>query len=232
MIIRDLSGMAEFRQAEALQYAVWGADDVADPADLMMVIQAEGGLAAGAFDGETLVGYVFGFPTRTPHIQHSHRLAVLAQARGTGLGAALKWYQRDWCLARDITHVRWTYDPLRAANARLNIGVLGAQVTTYYPDYYGAMEGINKGTPSDRLLADWHLNAPSVVARSKGERGIPEGLHIAIPRDFAALMISDPEQALRERLRLRDTLTGQLGKGLAIISFEPETCAYVLAKVG
>jgi predicted GNAT superfamily acetyltransferase len=229
MIIRDLSGMAEFRQAEALQYAVWGKDDMADPADLMMVIQAEGGLAAGAFQGDRLIGYVFAFPTRTPHIQHSHRLAVLAQARGTGLGAALKWYQRDWCLARDITHVRWTYDPLRAANARLNIGVLGAQVTTYYPDYYGAMEGINKGTPSDRLLADWHLNAPPVVARSKGGRSRPEGLRIAIPKDFAALMINDPELAQSERLRLRDALTQQLDKGLAIIGFDPDENSYIMS---
>ena len=230
MIIRDLSGMAEFRLAEALQYAVWGADDVADPADLMMVIQAEGGLAAGAFEGDALIGYVFAFPTRTPHIQHSHRLAVLPQARGTGLGAALKWYQRDWCLARGITHVRWTFDPLRAANARLNIGVLGAQVTTYYPDYYGAMEGINKGTPSDRLLADWHLNAPHVAARAKGERHIPAGLQIAIPHDFAALMVNTPGQAQRERLRLREALTAHLYNQLAIIGFDPQTCAYILAK--
>ena len=231
MIIRDLAGMAEFRQAEALQYAVWGADDMADPADLMMVIQAEGGLAAGAFDGGTLVGYVFAFPTRTPHIQHSHRLAVLERARGTGLGAALKWYQRDWCLARDITHVRWTYDPLRAANARLNIGVLGAQVTTYYPDYYGAMEGINKGTPSDRLLADWHLNAPAVVARASGQRPTPDGLRIVIPKDFADLMVSDPERAANDRLRLRDALTQKLGTGHMIIGFDPDACAYILAKV-
>ena len=231
MMIRDLSGMAEFRLAEALQYAVWGADDVADPADLMMVIQAEGGLAAGAFDGDTLIGYVFAFPTRTPHIQHSHRLAVLAQARGTGLGAALKWYQRDWCLARDITHLRWTFDPLRAANARLNIGVLGAQVTTYYPDYYGAMEGINKGTPSDRLLADWHLNAAPVVARASGLRLGPDGQRIVIPKDFAGLMVTNPAQAAQERLRLRAALTEKLALGFAIIGFDAEHCAYILAKV-
>ena len=33
--IRDLSGMADFRLAEALQNTVWGADDTADPADLI-----------------------------------------------------------------------------------------------------------------------------------------------------------------------------------------------------
>jgi hypothetical protein len=38
--IRELSGMSEFRQAETLQNEVWGKDDTADPADLLMVIQA------------------------------------------------------------------------------------------------------------------------------------------------------------------------------------------------
>ena len=231
MIIRDLSGMSEFRLAEALQYAVWGADDMADPADLMMVIQAEGGLAAGAFDGNTLIGYVFAFPTRTPHIQHSHRLAVLAIARGTGLGAALKWYQRDWCLARGISHVRWTYDPLRAANARLNIGVLGAQVTTYYPDYYGAMEGINKGVPSDRLLAEWDLNAGPVVARAAGERSVAQGLRVIIPTDFGAMMVDQPDTALAERLHLRAQIMDLLAQGHTITDFDSKTCAYILTRI-
>ena len=46
MIIRDLSGMEEFFKAEQLQRDVWGAGDTEDPADLMMVIQHEGGLVA------------------------------------------------------------------------------------------------------------------------------------------------------------------------------------------
>ncbi|HEX9857427.1 MAG TPA: GNAT family N-acetyltransferase, partial [Paracoccaceae bacterium] len=95
---RDLQGLAEFRAAEAMQRTVWGQGDKEDPADLMMVIQQEGGIAAGAFDGGQLLGYVFGFPTRAPHVQHSHRLAVLPQGRGRGLGLRLKWFQREWCL--------------------------------------------------------------------------------------------------------------------------------------
>lgn len=220
MIIRDLAGMAEFRQAEALQYAVWGADDIADPADLMMVIQAEGGLVAGAFDGPDLIGYVFAFPTRFPGVQHSHRLGVSPAAQGQGLGARLKWYQRDWCLARRITHVRWTFDPLRAANARLNIGVLGARVSTYYPDYYGAMEGINKGVPSDRLLADWYLERASATGR--------DGLSLPIPRDFGVLMAQDISAAMSKRLWLRAELMDLFSKGYAITGFDPATCAYIL----
>jgi predicted GNAT superfamily acetyltransferase len=231
--IRDLTGMQDFFKAEALQRAVWGQDDPADPADLMMVIQAEGGICAGAFRDDALLGYVFGFTTRTPHIQHSHRLAVLAEARGLGLGLRLKWYQRDWCLARGITHVRWTYDPLRAANAALNIHRLGAQATTYYPDYYGPMAGINKGVPSDRLLADWHLQAPHVQACAAGKTSpapdmLAKAMRITIPADFGNLLDHDLDAATAERLRLRAEMQTALAKGYIVADFDPATHAYLL----
>lgn len=231
--IRDLRGMAEFRLAEALQRAVWGEGDKEDPADLMMVIQQEGGLAAGAFQAGRLVGYLFGFPTRDPEVQHSHRLAVLAEARGLGLGARLKWYQRDWCLARGITRVRWTYDPVRLANASLNIGVLGAKATTYLPDYYGEMEGINAGTASDRLLADWVLTSARVVARAGGQPALsPDEAAIArrvpIPQDFAEILRQDPAAAQGARMAMRGALQAAFAEGFAVVGLDRETRDYLL----
>lgn len=231
LVFRDLSGMAEFRAAEDLQRAVWGADDPADPADLMMVIQHEGGLAGGAFQDRRLLGYVFGFPTREPGVQHSHRLAVLAEARGLGLGRRLKFYQRDWCLARGIRHVRWTFDPLRAANAQLNIARLGAGATRYFVDYYGQMEGINRGTPSDRLLADWHLDAAHVADLATGRRPhLPaEYRRVPIPADFAGLLAADPPAALAQRLGVRSALLQAFEAGLAVVGFDALEPAYLLA---
>ncbi len=231
---RDLSGMAEFRAAEALQRAVWGEGDKEDPADLMMVIQQEGGLAAGAFAEGRLLGYVFGFPTVSPGIQHSHRLAVLPEARGTGLGVRLKWYQRDWCLAHGIAHIRWTFDPLRLTNAALNIARLGAEVSTYLPDYYGAMEGINSGTPSDRLLADWHLAAPQVALCAQGQGAIhlPGAERVEIPADFATLLEQDPQFALSERLRVRSALQAGFARGLVVRGFDPAARSYLLTPRG
>ncbi|WP_339767094.1 GNAT family N-acetyltransferase [uncultured Pseudosulfitobacter sp.] len=232
-VIRELSGMAEFTKAEALQRAVWGQDDLADPYDLMMVIQHEGGLAAGAFSGDELVGYVFGFPTREPHIQHSHRLAVLPKMQGMGLGARLKWFQRDWCLARDITHVRWTFDPLRAANAVLNVGKLGVIVDTYLADYYGKMVGINAGTPSDRLMADWFLDTARVAdcAARIAQVHADDARRVTIPSDFASMLASDPDAALAERLRVRDEIGRALEDGFVISGFIGDQSCYVLTKL-
>lgn len=230
--LRDLSGMTEFRAAEDLQRQVWGEGDREDPADLMMVIQHEGGLVAGAFEDDTLLGYVFGFPTDAPGVQHSHRLAVLARARGLGLGLRLKWYQRDWCLARGITHVRWTYDPLRLANAALNIHRLGASSQTYLPNYYGEMEGINKGAPSDRLMADWHLQSPRVVAAAAGQPLPPDRVaeEIEIPADFGDMMIHAPEMAQALRLENRAQMQAAFAAGLRITGFDSTTRRYLLSR--
>lgn len=228
--IRDLRGMAEFRLAESLQTVVWGRDDTPDPADLMMVIQAEGGLCAGAFQGGELLGYVFGFPTVTPGVQHSHRLAVLPRARGLHLGAALKWHQRDWCLARGISLVRWTFDPLRRINAGLNIGTLGALGRTYYRDYYGEMAGINAGLPSDRLLAEWRLNSAWVRSLAQGQPALagPVSGRMALPSDLDHLVATDPKAALTERLHQRKALTEAFARGEAILGFDRKAGAFLL----
>ncbi|MGL4281326.1 MAG: GNAT family N-acetyltransferase [Albidovulum sp.] len=236
VIFRDLHGMAEFLAAERLQRAVWGQDDSPDPADLMMVVQEEGGLCAGAFRGGDLIAYVFGFPTRDPHVQHSHRLAVASEARGLKLGVRLKWHQRDWCLRRGITLVRWTFDPLRRTNAALNIDTLGATGHVYHTDYYGEMAGINAGAPSDRLSVDWHLDASGVKARAEGQRPRPGAdrieARVTIPTDFAALLAGAPEEALRERLRVRDSLQAAFAEGLEIGGFDREAGEYLLTRRG
>ena len=231
--IRDLQGMAEFRAAEDLQRRVWGEGDVPDPADLMMVIQHEGGFVAGAFADGRLLGYAFGFPTREPGVQHSHRLAVLPEARGLKLGLRLKWYQHDWCAARGIALVRWTYDPLRIANATLNIAALGAEVSTYLPDYYGELGGINAGTASDRLLADWHVGSPRVLACRDGRNPLTEteqarARRVALPENFEALLATAPAEAQAARLAMRETLTAAFAEGWSIRGLDRATGAYLL----
>ncbi|MCE2747896.1 MAG: GNAT family N-acetyltransferase [Rhodobacter sp.] len=233
VLFRDLSGMAEFRAAEDLQRQVWGDGDLPDPADLMMVIQAEGGLVGGAFADDRLVGYIFGFPTRDPQVQHSHRLAVLAQTRGMGLGVRLKLYQRDWCLARGISRVRWTFDPLRALNASLNIDRLGAQSDTYLENYYGDMGGINSGMGSDRLLVDWNLAAPWVAGRAVGASGLPERgvpLDVALPDNIEQLAAERPVQAESLRIALRSALQSSFAKGGRIIGFDRHSRVYLMAR--
>lgn len=233
--LRELHGIAELKLAEILQLEVWGVDDRPDNSDLMLAIQHEGGLVAGAFLGGRLLAFLFAFPSREAGVQHSHRLAVHAHSRGLGLGEKLKWYQRAWCLNHGISLVRWTYDPARRINAGLNIGKLGATAGTYFEDYYGEMAGINAGVASDRLLADWELDSPH-VRRKAGEIDIaaapekPVALRIAVPQDFQRLLESDRGQAEAERLRLRRELTEAFGNGYRVMDFDIPGRAYLLGK--
>lgn len=225
--------MDELRQAETLQRAVWGDGDLPDPADLMLVIQSEGGLVAGAFMGARLVGYIFGFPTREPGVQYSHRLGVRPDARGLGLGLGLKRYQRNWCLSRGIDRIRWTFDPLQALNATLNIHRLGAVSNTYLVDHYGEMGGINAGLASDRLLVEWHLASPLVAHLARGEmrpHTPATRVEFALPDDLAALTITDHSLAASLRHGLRKRLQQCFADGFHITDFDRTTRTYLVAR--
>lgn len=175
--IRRLETYAELIEVEDIQQEVWGMEPVEIvPAAHLRAVDHAGGLIAGAFKDGEMVGFVYGFlaaPTgramRGPGM-HSHMLAVRHGGRGLGVGKALKWYQRDWCLARGIEWVCWTFDPLQAKNARLNLFHLAAIGSEYHVDFYGPMTGHLGGSQeTDRLLALWLLNDPGVVAIGLGQ---------------------------------------------------------------
>jgi chorismate synthase len=243
--IRELLGPFEMKDAERLQLEVWGHDTVPESSELLQAMQHFGGLVAGAFDPQgSLVGFIWGFPTRNPTVLHSHRLAVLAAWRGHGVGTQLKWFQRSWCLERGFTLVQWTVDPLRAANAELNIRHLGATSATYLVDYYGEMQGIDAGAPSDRLLLDWHLNFPTVDERqykTPDDLGYPDAdaanqvvagrphdtrtdltaahILLRIPCDYIRLSAKDRAQAILWRLQTRELFQTYFERGYTITGF-------------
>lgn len=230
--VRELSGIAELNIVADLERRIWGTETVTMQPELLLAMQFEGALLAGAFTqwGE-LVGFVFGFPTRDPQVQHSHALGILESHRNAGLGSRLKWWQRAWCLAHGIRTVRWTYDPLRAPNAKLNIHKLAATAHEYLPDYYGELTGINAGTPSDRLMAVWTLLSSNVLDKLEGRVGVParDALVFELPTDFGALQLSDPSAALEWRLRGRAFLQNAFARGYQITGLQLEPrCAYLL----
>ena len=194
--IRLLEDVEHLRACEALQQTVWSvADREVVPLSQLRAAQHAGGLVAGAFDGDVLVGFVYGFPARDEARSsdvgmHSHMLGVAPQARGRGVGQALKWFQRRWCLEHGYGWVSWTFDPLQAGNANLNLEHLAAYGVAYYRDFYGELGGDLAGeVATDRLLAWWPLATERVAARAPdadeaehsarsdqgGSRGSPRG---------------------------------------------------------
>jgi predicted GNAT superfamily acetyltransferase len=57
----------------------------------------------------------------------------------------------------------------------LNLVVLGAQAIAYEQDVYGRMhDARNAGAPTDRLVVDWVLTAPRVLAAASGRAATPD----------------------------------------------------------
>ncbi len=182
LIIRPVETHAEYAAVEAVQRAVWpGSETDVVPRHLLSTAAANGGLVLGAFDGDRLVGFVFGFlgtdsaePSRPAltQLKHcSHMLGVLPEYRDQEVGYRLKLAQRDFVMRQGVRLVTWTYDPLESRNARLNIARLGAVCRTYKRDVYGEMaDALNAGLASDRFQVDWWITSSRVRERLAGQR--------------------------------------------------------------
>lgn len=143
------------------------------PAHLLITAVKNAGILVGAFDGTEMVGFAFGFlgsevRDGVRHLKHtSHMLAVAPDARMQGLGARLKWFQRAVAQRQGLDLMTWTYDPLQAVNARLNLVHLGAIARRYYRNVYGDMtDALNAGVTSDRFEVEWHLDTQRTVAHA------------------------------------------------------------------
>jgi predicted GNAT superfamily acetyltransferase len=171
--IRTLETPQEMEQAEQIQALVWpGSDMDVVPGHMMLTAAHNGGLVLGAYEGEKMVGMLFGFVGLydTPNGQRpkhcSHQMGVLPDARDTGVGFALK--RAQWQIVREqgLDLITWTYDPLLSRNAQLNIARVGAVCNTYLPNLYGEMrDGLNVGLASDRFQVDLWANTPRVERR-------------------------------------------------------------------
>lgn len=176
----------ECLQCEELQKNVWEMPDYRDavPANFLITAIKNGGLLVGAFRGDEMVGFAFGFlgsesDAARPdgrHLKHtSHMLAVVPDARTKGLGAQLKWFQRDAALAQGLDLMTWTYDPLQAVNAHLNLTRLGAVARRYYRNAYGDMtDALNVGLASDRFEVEWWLDSARVRAAAPPTANAPQ----------------------------------------------------------
>jgi predicted GNAT superfamily acetyltransferase len=171
--IRDLVTPEEFRACVQLQELTWGTGfSEKVPAAILGIAARMGGVVAGAVlpDG-TLAGFVFGLTGLEDGIptHWSDMLAVHPAHRGQGLGWALKMHQRDRLLALGVTGVRWTFDPLEAPNAHLNLARLGGVAREYVENMYGDSDSpLHRGIGTDRLIVRWELDSPRVRARLEG----------------------------------------------------------------
>ena len=176
ILVRDMHQESDYRECARLQQTIWafpeGEIEIV-PASHLVALQHYGGSCLGAFDGTQMIGFAVAFvgiANRRPFL-HSHMLAVLPSYRGRGVGADLKWTQRDRALDQGLDLVNWTFDPLQARNADFNLNRLGAVVEKYIVDFYGASDSpLHGGLPTDRFEAAWWIASERVHQLKRGGR--------------------------------------------------------------
>jgi predicted GNAT superfamily acetyltransferase len=217
--------------------------------EVVRALAASGNVSWGATDGDRLVAFVLGWAgvdERGLHV-HSHMLASVPDSRHRGVGAALKFAQRAQALDQGIKLVRWTFDPLLARNAWLNVGKLGATIDGFARDFYGSMQDtLNQGERSDRAFIAWDLrpepgqrvppSADDLVRDDDGEPAMTSvgsgARRIAIPREYPDIRTEDPPRADRWREAIATALESCIADGLVGIAFDRERSAYVFAADG
>ena len=179
-VLRDLHDPLEIEALEDIQQHAWNVSDRAiTPGNMLVASVHSGGIIVAAYpEGSSIpVGFAYSFPAVKDGqlLQHSHMLAIVPEHRGTGLARALKLRQRERAQELGYDRMRWTYDPLIARNARLNLGKLGAKAVSYHQDWYATQGGIYAGLPADRFMVEWDFNQPSnehPVTSAEGPRAL------------------------------------------------------------
>src|SRR5713101_6946829 len=168
----------------------------------------------------TIVGFVLCFLVEREGRRRlcSDQLGVLPAYRGTGLGVQLKLAQAEEARRRGLELITWTFDPLEARNAYINLHRLGAIARRYHRDHYGVMDDeLNRGLATDRFEAEWWLMktrsmpaiGPPVVMLGLGSQGDPRRLNfdlreacgdvMAVLRDFQGMRMESMELDRRWR---------------------------------
>lgn len=254
--IRHFASHADRAKCVELQELTWGKGFTEKiPAAMLLVAQETGGITAGAFDESgALLGFVFGVTgLRHGKLAHwSDMLAVRKDAEGFHIGEQLKEYQRAHCRSLGIDAIHWTYDPLVARNAHLNLSRMGARVERFVPAMYG--EGTNSplqgDMPTDRFIVSWAVepsdaarplseippDAVPVVDRDATQLALASAARVTVrvPRDITALASSDLTTARRWRYATRAVFEHYLGRGYAVRGFtkDADGGTYLLERTG
>jgi predicted GNAT superfamily acetyltransferase len=234
VVVRKCEALEEFHACVELQRVVWGESDLeVEPMTGFVVASETGGQVLGAFDGARLVGYTLalvGFREGVVYL-HSHHTGVHQDYRDRGVGRMLKLFQREEALGRGIRFIQWTFDPLELRNAHFNLNRLGAICRQYKPNLYGVTTSpLHRGLATDRLLAEWQLDSPRVIAAIgnlvKDLANAPA--EIELPAD---LELTDSEHVKLTQDRIRAEFTHWFARGYAAISVRGtlKGAAYLLA---
>jgi predicted GNAT superfamily acetyltransferase len=235
--IRECTTIAEFDSCIRLQREVFGLPELEiSPRRHLIVSRQAGGWTLGAFVTEKLAGFVHQLAAvhENTIFGYSHMMAVAREYQNQGVGARLKWGQRERAIKEGRNFIKWTWDPMQARNAHFNLNRLAVTVRSYAANFYGTdyvtrplAEGAKPpGIDSDRLFAEWHLQSARVMKLAQGAAPaieVPPATTIQIPADWTGLCEQEARVARQEQLRVRTEFQDAFARGLVCAGFDRST---------
>lgn len=230
--VRECTTIEEFDGCVYLQREAFSLPDLElSPRRHLIVSRAAGGWTLGAFAAERMVGFVHHLAAVRASNEifgYSHVMAVAKDYQNKGVGARLKWAQRERALGEGRKLIKWTWDPMMSRNAHFNLNRLGAIVDTYADNFYGMDYNLDQaiGLPSDRLSARWHLDSARVRMLASGSSvtiDTEPAARVAIPSEWTPLVKQDPQRARDEQARVRAEFTKAFEQGLVCAGFDRGT---------
>ncbi|MFN2514729.1 MAG: GNAT family N-acetyltransferase [Pyrinomonadaceae bacterium] len=251
LVIRECLAIDEFDSCVRLQREVFGLPELEiSPRRHLIVSRQAGGWTLGAFIDGRLVGFVHhlvAVRNENEIFGYSHMMAVDPKYQNKGVGARLKWGQRERAIGEGRSFIKWTWDPMQARNAHFNLNRLGVTVTSYAENFYGTdypnnvpgstapkgakasaisseiVPGIAAGIDSDRLFAYWLLQSRRVKDLANGAAASVTAkptTTIELPAEWTNLSRQNPALAKKEQLRVRREFQNAFETGLVCAGFE------------
>ncbi|HZV59114.1 MAG TPA: GNAT family N-acetyltransferase [Candidatus Eremiobacteraceae bacterium] len=241
LVVRKCETLADLRRCCELQRVIWKEADLdVEPVTIMVVAAHTGGQVLGAFYGDELVGFTEALVALKDGqvYLHSHVTGVAEGYRDRGIGRALKLFQRTEALSRGVRLIQWTFDPLETRNAHFNLNSLGAISRQFIPNLYGVTSSpLHRWLPTDRLLAQWHLDSERVRKLAEAEPsaesdgGPWNGTTIHLPVELEEWKKSNLRKVVQTQERIRREFSSWFARGYAAVGIHisPEGSAYQLS---
>jgi len=161
--LKNLTSLDELKQVQELEEAVWGMPPI--PVHQTLTAIKNGGVMIGAFDGDRLVGFTYGFPgfKNGEHYLCSHMMGIHQDYRKKGIGFTLKMKQMEEARRLGYSMITWTFDPLESVNGYLNLTKLRGIAASFIENLYGDLDDdLNAGLETDRFRVEWWINTAYV----------------------------------------------------------------------
>ncbi len=229
--IRECISPEELSGCVLLQRKVFNLPEIEiSPVRHFIVTRHAGGFTLGAFADQQLVGFVLSVLAfkGNERMFYSHMTAIDQAYQNYGIGARLKWAQRNRALEEEVRYIKWTFQPTQARNAFFNLEKLGALVREYQPNFYGTDYGANEnadspvGIDSDRLFAEWDISSERVEMLSSGnthDLSKEPASEITTLNNWSDLVTTDPRRAIAEQKRIRAEFEDAFSKNLICRGF-------------